>query len=146
MNDYQNKHTIAGVLSIISGGLGVIGAITLIAAIFLVSFFATVESSYESPWQEDGAFLIFIALFYGILGLIYVALGILGIVGGIFCLKKKHWGLSLAAAIAGAITFFPCGIAAIVFTALAKPEFQTATPPAPPSAPLYPPEHSGPLS
>jgi hypothetical protein len=48
---------------------------------------------------------------------------VLAIVGGAFALKKRHWPLALAGAIAGTITFFPCGIPAIIFVSLGKEEF-----------------------
>jgi hypothetical protein len=50
-------------------------------------------------------------------------IGALGIVGGVYAIKKKHWALALAGAIAGTVTFFPCGIPAIIFVSLGKEEF-----------------------
>jgi len=42
-------------------------------------------------------------------GPVCLLLGILGIVGGVYALKRKHWGLGLTAAIAGTLLFFPTG-------------------------------------
>ena len=62
-------------------------------------------------------------VFYSAIGLFYALVGVLGIVGGVFALKKNRWSLALAGAIAGTVTFFPCGIPAIIFVTLAKQEF-----------------------
>jgi hypothetical protein len=53
-------------------------------------------------------------------------IGILAIVGGIFALRRKVWGLALAGSIASlfSLHLFFLGIAAIVFTALSKKEFE----------------------
>ncbi|MFC2067614.1 hypothetical protein ACFLTP_01140 [Chloroflexota bacterium] len=56
---------------------------------------------------------------YSALGLFFALIGVLGIVGGIFALKKKHWGLTLARSIVGIFTFFPCGILVIIFVTMA---------------------------
>ena len=71
------------------------------------------------------------AVFYGALGLFFLLVGILAVIGGIYALKKKYWGLALAGAIAGTVTFFPCGIPAIIFVTLGKPEFSIPQPSAP---------------
>ena len=70
-------------------------------------------------------------VFYAAIGLLFALVGVLGIVGGIFAIKKKRWGLALAGAIAGTVTFFPCGIPAIIFVTLGKPEFSAPETPAP---------------
>jgi uncharacterized membrane protein HdeD (DUF308 family) len=69
-----------------------------------------------------------LTIFYSIIGILFVLVGILGIVGGVFALRKKNWGVALAGAIAGCVTFFPCGIPAIIFVTLAKPEFSARRP------------------
>ena len=89
-------------------------------------------------WQKGDSFIIvFLRIFVVALaavaatwqyattaGWIASALGaVLGIIGGVYALQRKYWGLALAGAIAGSISFFPCGIVAIIFTAMAKPEF-----------------------
>ena len=50
---------------------------------------------------------------------------ILAIVGGIYALQRKIWGLALAGSIAAFFTpSWVLGVAAIVFTALSKNEFE----------------------
>ena len=82
------------------------------------------ETDSTFPQQFVGVF----NLIYGTWGVILVILGILAIVGGVYAIQNKYWGLALAAAIASVFTFFPCGVAAIVIIALAKSEFKAPTP------------------
>jgi hypothetical protein len=117
-----NKGQIAGVLSIVSGVLAIIGAIVLIAAISLIGTIletATIDNGSTYPFDVES----FVSVFYGTTGAILAILGIFSIIGGVFSIKRKYWGLGLAAAIVSIITFFPCGIAATVIIAMGKSEF-----------------------
>ena len=58
-----------------------------------------------------------------IIGIVMMVIGSLGIAGGVLAIKKRSWPIALAGAIAGLITFYQIGIAAIVFTVMAKDEF-----------------------
>ena len=57
---------------------------------------------------------------------VFTILGITAIVGGIFAIRRKIWGLALAGSICASISLFTwyLGIAAIVLTLLAKKEFK----------------------
>jgi hypothetical protein len=57
------------------------------------------------------------------MGFIILLIGVLGIIGGIISLRRRHWGAALAGAIAGSVTFWPCGIVAVIFISLGKSEF-----------------------
>lgn len=129
----QNYAKVGGILSIISGGIGVFSMFFLIAFGALFAFMPGIFDGNNNFYggSPDRVFAV-IGAVYIALGVLGIAVGILAIVGGAFALKKKHWGLTLAGAIAGALTFFPSGIAAIIFTVLAKPEFQSVAPSAPP--------------
>jgi hypothetical protein len=83
-------------------------------------YFMSLDSG-EYDFNSSGAALI--GIIYVVMGIFYALISVLGIIGGILAIKKKHWGWALAGAIAGALTFFPCGIAAVVLTTLGKPEF-----------------------
>jgi hypothetical protein len=114
-----------GILTIVSGALGVFG---LVGALFLIFIFRFLYNETYTPYAPYGSgppaeFFTFITIFYAAWGLIFALIGALAVVGGISALKKKRWGLALAGSIAGTITFFPCGIPAIIFVKLAKPEF-----------------------
>jgi NADH:ubiquinone oxidoreductase subunit 6 (subunit J) len=66
--------------------------------------------------------LIFIIL-GSVICLFAVVSGVLSITGGIFCLKRKRWGLALAGAITSTVLFFPIGIIAVVFISREYSEF-----------------------
>lgn len=111
------KPTVAGVLSIVAGAL-----ILLFA--FIISLGMTVAAPFRSA-------MVSVMLFSAL----YLGTGIVALVGGIFSLQRRHWGLSLAGAICALMPpATMLGIACIVFTALAREDFP------PPAAPL--PGHS----
>jgi hypothetical protein len=75
------------------------------------------------------------ALFMGFPGLLYakivlvsllVPLGILSIIGGIFCIKGRRWSVAMAGAIAAllSVVILPAGLAALILTAVWKKEFR----------------------
>ena len=122
----ENNARIGGILSIVSGA---IGAFSGIMVAFLGIFFAVFMPAmsrfdrFPSSPPFDGFFAIF-AVVYGSMGFFLMLVGALSIVGGVFALKKRHWGWALAGSIAGAYVFFATGIAAVIFTAMARNEFQ----------------------
>jgi hypothetical protein len=99
--------TVAGILSIVAGAIELLGGI----AIGGVAAFLT-------------TFLRFPGL-GGIFGFPLMALGIVAIIGGIYSLGRRSWGLALAGAICS--LFLPhisvLGILAIIFVAISKKEF-----------------------
>jgi len=100
--------TAAGILSIISGAIGFFAGIVM----------ATIGGIVGAV---EGIF------WFGTIGAPLIAIGIVAIIGGIFALRKRIWGLALA----GAICSLYCtwvswilAIPAIVFLALSKREFR----------------------
>jgi hypothetical protein len=104
----------AGILELIAGVAGlIVGIIYAVVAGFLTFFIAGLGALLGAP---------------------LIILSIVAIVGGIFSIRKRAWGLALAAAICAFISGvlgFPwtvpaiaLGIAAIVFTALGKGQFK----------------------
>ena len=63
--------------------------------------------------------LLFLALAVPLL-----LVSLLAIIGGIYALQRKKWGLALAGSIAAFFPSPPLGIAAIVFTAISQDDFQ----------------------
>ncbi len=127
----ENKSQVAGILSIVSGVFGLLyGALFIVMVAFMdVIFNMALETEPAPYWSRNH--VGFYDIIYGAIGVVFILIGILSIVGGVYSIKRKYWGLGLAGAIAGTITFFPCGIAAIVIIALGKPEFDrpaTVTP------------------
>ena len=126
-----NNAKVGGILSIVSGGLGVLLGCCYILGIWMFNFMITSMPQPYGPMEPEFPtefFQIFWIIYAGI-GLILALIGALAIVGGIFALKRKHWGWALAGAIAGNIVFYPCGIPAIIFVCLGKEEFTAAGPP-----------------
>jgi hypothetical protein len=109
--------TAAGVLNIVVGSLSLVAG-TIVALLAEVFFSASYD--YFSG-QDVTAMFVWLVLF---LPLIIVSL--LALIGGIFALKKKAWGLALAGSIGSLLTLWawPLGIASIVFISLSKSEFK----------------------
>jgi hypothetical protein len=120
-----NHSKVGGILSIVAGGIGIFWSLFLviIALVFLVAGVDSNSNYYGYNNNVDPAFYTFIFIIYLVWGIVTALLSILAIVGGIFALKKKIWGLALAGSIAAFFTFFLCGIPAIIFTAIGKKEF-----------------------
>jgi hypothetical protein len=119
-----NKSFIAGILTIISGAIGVLWLAGAWLCVYMVRIMF--RSPVYGPMPDE--FLNLMSAFYLGWGIIGAAAGIIGIAGGIFALKRRHWGWALAGAIIGVITFFPTGIAALVLLSMGKEEFQSLNP------------------
>ena len=122
----ENNARIGGILSIVSGAMGAFsGIMVAFLGIFFAAFMPVMSrfDRFSSPPPFDGFFTIF-AVVYGGMGFFLMLVGALSIVGGVFALKRRHWGWALAGSIAGSYVFFATGIAAVIFTAMAKNEFQ----------------------
>jgi len=117
-----NNAKVGGILSIVSGGFGVLGIGWAVLWIYMSTLMFDLPQEPMTPAFPQEMFQI-MTIIYGGMGLILALIGALAIVGGVFALKKKHWALALAGAIAGTVTFFPCGIPAIIFVSLGKEEF-----------------------
>jgi len=52
-----------------------------------------------------------------------LALGIVALIGGIFTLKRKVWGFSLAGAICAMFPCIPLGVLAIIFVSMGRKKF-----------------------
>ena len=122
-----NKAQPAGILTIITGSIGVLGSLALFAFIPLIHTAMTdptlqTDSSLTAADIKAAADLMTgIFTFMAVIG---VLLAIFIIVAGVYALKKKAWGLGLAGSIVGLFVFFPTAVPALVFMALAKPEFE----------------------
>jgi hypothetical protein len=128
----QNYSKIGGVLSIISGAFGILWLFFIIFGALFMWLVVADPALYIEGESPEG-FLAFMLGIYALIGLFHALAGALAIVGGVFALKKKYWGWALAGSIAGTITFFPCGIPAIIFVSMGKTEFSVTPPPNPPA-------------
>ncbi len=122
----NKNHTVGGVLSIISGVFGFFHSGVYFFLAYMFRFI--VDASYI-PYTTPPPAEIFtiMTVIYSAIGAFFALLSILGIVGGVYALKKKRWALALTGAIAGTLIIPLCGIPAIIFVTLAKQEFSTTT-------------------
>ena len=109
---------VARILDIFSGALTLIGGLVLV----LTGGFSYAIISKAINVGEE--YLMFVPVVFIVIALPIVIIGMLAIIGGIFALRNKIWGLALAGSIAAIIPLWPLGIASIVFTALSKNEFE----------------------
>jgi hypothetical protein len=126
------KSTVAGILSIVVGALGVI--VSLLFLVFAVIAPSAYSDNYivgdVTPYMSDAATIV--AVIYGLFGSIGLLVSSLGIVGGIFSIQRKHFGWALAGAIASSMIFYPLGIGAVVLVAMSRSEFVQNAPGIPP--------------
>jgi hypothetical protein len=108
--------TTAGILDIIAGSFGLIGGVILL-------IFGAVGSSIMPYLVPQVPPAIAVAIFTSI-AVPLIVIGILAIVGGIYALRRKVWGLALAGSIAAFFPSWILGLTAIVLTALSKNEFE----------------------
>jgi len=116
------KPTTAGILSIVAGAFGVIGGIRL-------AMIGTIVGRLLGVIPLPDLTSIILPALGGIIGAlaaILLALGIVAIIGGIYALKRRKWGLALAGAICALLIPppFALGILAIIFVAMGKREFE----------------------
>ena len=107
----------AGILDIVAGALSFIG---LTFAFFGILVLGAMEGG-NMPAETPANLILTVIVILAIFAIIADALAI---VGGIFALQRKKWGLALAGSIAAFLASWPLGIAAIVLTALSKKEFE----------------------
>jgi hypothetical protein len=118
--------TVGGILSIIAGALSLIGA--LLVGIFL-------SIAIISPDWYGSTDMTFPSVWVWIVILPYLIICIVAIVGGIYAIRKRAWGLALAGGICAILTIWAwwIGVAAVVFIALSRSMFdRSSTLPGPP--------------
>jgi len=102
---------IGGTLAIAAGGLKLLAFLGLL----LYSFFAI---------APQGNFRFNIGIISLLFGMILVILGILSIVGGLYALQRKHFGLAVTGAITAFLPFSLMGLASIILLSLSRNEFE----------------------
>ncbi|MFC2024142.1 hypothetical protein ACFLTJ_00985 [Chloroflexota bacterium] len=132
------KPTTAGIMTIITGAMGIAGGIFL----FLVSgVLGALGGANWGQWLEQwqgewwgpgaadvsgmiGGAMGDAALWVMIAAIIVLVFGIIALVGGISAIKRRRWGLSLAGSILSLFIMPILGILAIIFVSLGKGEFE----------------------
>ncbi|MCD6568193.1 MAG: hypothetical protein J7K94_05630 [Dehalococcoidia bacterium] len=117
------KPTTAGILSIIAGSLVVIAGILLLV---MGGTFACIFSdpSLQIPPMVGSSIMSILT----VAAIPIIVLGAVSIVGGIYSLKRRLWGLALAGAICALVPYLVLGILAIIFVSLGKDEFTSGSP------------------
>ncbi len=93
-------------------------------AISLGSYQRIAVQFYKAGIFLISDFLPITLSFFLVLGIPLIVLGALAMVGGIYALQRKMWGLVLAGSISATLFSPIMGIAAITFTALSRRQFQ----------------------
>ena len=118
------KPTVAGILEIVGGSLSVLGSVGVITGIV---FFIPVATSVDpGPVPEMSRWLIpgVLETILIIATVFLLIVGILPIIGGIYALQRKKWGLALAGSIVAIFGSSVMGILATIFVAMSKDEFE----------------------
>ncbi|MFC1875310.1 hypothetical protein ACFLY3_04105 [Chloroflexota bacterium] len=112
--------TAGGILSIISGALGFITIALLLTfvSIFGTSIAREVLSSL-GYWQTGLPLTII-----GIIAIPLLCVNIVAIIGGIYAIQRRGWGVALAGAICSVFPSQVLGILAVVFIAISRKEFE----------------------
>ncbi|RZV43623.1 MAG: VCBS repeat-containing protein, partial [Acidimicrobiia bacterium] len=98
---------VAGVLQIVSGVCALIGA-------GLVTFGTAILHSIPDVREDEDVPLEVISWMMGSLGLFLALLAVVGIVGGIFAVRRRGFGWAMAGSIASLFTLMPLGLAALI--------------------------------
>ena len=108
------KSQVGGILAIVGGVIALLGCMGLLIAITVLG----------TIWQWGLMPVNVIGILWIILVPMFIC-GVLAIVGGVFAVQRKNYGMALTGAIAA---LFPAGIfglGAIVFNAISRDEFGT---------------------
>ena len=110
------KPTVAGILIIIAGSLGLLIGIGIAVGFGLMGTIIGIIPGFP------GGLL-------SLIGIPGIVLGIIAIVGGVYALRRRLWGLALSGAICALFFTLPLlgwilAILAIIFVALGKGEFE----------------------
>ena len=112
------RATTAGILELVAG------ALNLVAGVVVLLVSGALAAILELAGVPDISAATSLPIVLAI-GIPLLLLGISALVGGICALRGRHWGFALFGAICSIPPFAGVlGIAAIVFVALAREEFQ----------------------
>jgi hypothetical protein len=115
------KPVAGGILNIISGVFSLIGFITVIILIILISISPYIQNSF---WDIDPIAAGVAQTVFVIVAIVTLITGVLPLIGGIYSLQRKRWGLALAGSIAAIFGTTILGILSVIFIAMAKSEFE----------------------
>jgi hypothetical protein len=108
------KSQVGGILAIVGGVIGLLGCMGLLIAITVLG----------TVWQWGLMPVNVIGILWIILVPMFIC-GVTAIIGGIFAIQRKYYGMALTGAIAALFPAAIFGLGAIVFTAISRDEFGT---------------------
>ena len=115
------KPMVAGILNIIAGALSLIGFFGVVIAIVAVGSGPFIWGSFPG----FGPLTVgFVQAILAIVAVLLIVMGVLPLLGGIYAVQRKKWGLALAGAIVAIIGSALFGIASTVLLALSRDEFE----------------------
>lgn len=109
---------VAGILSIVAGVINLLSVFLLAIGAFMAQ---GVFGFFAVPfWIPLNASIVLFTM-----GFPFLFCGVLSILGGVYAIERKKWGLALTGSI---LAFFPyciLGLVSVVLIALAKDEFES---------------------
>lgn len=114
------KPVTAGILDIVSGAIGMVGGVYLV---ILSQLFSAIREILRLDPLVIQRIEDIISQMVAV-PFIVVLIGIISIIGGVYALQRRIWGLAIAGAISSCIVFPIFGLPSIIVTALAKDEFK----------------------
>jgi len=111
------KPQVAGILSILGGVVGLMGSFGILIAITAISAGRHWAGNWD--WEVGDVIPILWAI-----GIPMFLCAVTSIVGGIFAVQRKYWGLALAGSITAFCPIWIFGLMATIFTAISKDEFK----------------------
>jgi hypothetical protein len=115
------KPTTAGILNIVAGVSSLLGLIAIIIAIVAAASGPYLWEYFPGYGPAELGIALTVLI---IIAVVLAVIGLLPLIGGIYALQRKKWGLALAGSIAAVVGTFILGVLAIVFLALSKDEFE----------------------
>ena len=115
-NQNQWMPVVAGILTLIAGGTKLLAFFGFLIALVFVpaGSYSSWDNAPHMMWSANWMIAFMVPL---------LVLGILAIIGGIFMLQRRMWGMALVGGIAALIPNSLLGIAALVFIAISKDQF-----------------------
>jgi hypothetical protein len=110
------KPTTVGILCVISGATDILlGVLTVFAGNVVIRS----ADLIGEEWVMDLVMTVVM-----VVGPIWILLGVVALLGGIFALRRCFWGLALAGSICALSGVTVLGMLAIVFVAMGRNEFE----------------------
>ena len=126
-SDRSGLLTAGGVLSIIAGAFQIIGGLIVVGLMIGFAIWGGYNPFPHMPWMPGNWSVITVYPLFptwlAIIGLPALVLGIVAIIGGVYALRRKSFGMSLAGAICALPTVI-LGILAVIFVSVSKREFE----------------------